>query len=133
MGFFSWYTNDTEQVIWNVHAGEKVATVWMKDNKGNTWKEEEYGGYGKFGGKDYFELLAEMNGLGTCRNKGLGMSFGTGAHLSPNFVTDVDCEKRDVKPKDHEGQGYFRCSDSDSEGVGDESEEGEGHTEEERV
>ena len=104
MGFFSWYTNDTEQVIWNVFSGEDVVVVWMKDNKGNAWKEEQYGGYGEFGGKDYHELLAEMNGLGSCRNKGIHI---TGAHISPNLVTDVDYEWRDVKPKTHKGQGYF--------------------------
>jgi|TARA_R110000782_G_scaffold6510_4_gene22372 hypothetical protein len=33
----------------------------MLDDKGNSWKEDNYEGYGEFGGKDYYELLAEMN------------------------------------------------------------------------
>lgn len=63
MGFFSWKTNDTQKSIWNKYSGRKVRTVYMTDNKGKIWKEENYDGYGVFGGKDYYELLAEMNGF----------------------------------------------------------------------
>ena len=61
MGFFSWYTQDTDKSISNCHSPRKTFTVYMKDNKGRIWKEESYQGYGMFGGKDYFELVAEMN------------------------------------------------------------------------
>ena len=51
----------------------KLFTVYMKDNKGNVWAEDAYGGYGKFGGKDFYELAAEMNGLST-RDEGILLS-----------------------------------------------------------
>lgn len=34
----------------------------MKVNNGNVWRKDNYDGYGVFGGKDFFVLLAEMNG-----------------------------------------------------------------------
>lgn len=58
MGQFSWFTMDTHRRIVN---GEE-RTVYLVDDKGNKWKENCYEGYGVFGGKDFYELLAEMNG-----------------------------------------------------------------------
>ena len=59
-GQFSWFTQDTDQQI----GSEKQNTidVWMYDNEGNSWYEDRYEGYGVFGGMDYYELLAKMNG-----------------------------------------------------------------------
>jgi len=59
-GQFSWMTQDTEQQI----GSEKLNTidVYMFDNKGKYWHEPSYDGYGEFGGKDYYDLVAEMNG-----------------------------------------------------------------------
>jgi len=62
MGFFSWKTQDTKRSIANVFSGKPVFTVYMIDHKGNKWEEPAYGGYGDFGGKDFYVLLAEMNG-----------------------------------------------------------------------
>lgn len=60
MGQFSWMTDDTDTQIGSMR--ENTITVYMHDNKGNVWKEDEYDGYGVFGGKDYYDLVAEMNG-----------------------------------------------------------------------
>ena len=60
MGQFSWITDDTDRQIGSME--ENTITVYMHDDKGNVWKEDEYEGYGEFGGKDYYELVAEMNG-----------------------------------------------------------------------
>lgn len=59
-GQFSWFTQDTGEQI----GSEKGNTidVWMFDDEGNSWYEKNYEGYGEFGGMDYFELLARMNG-----------------------------------------------------------------------
>lgn len=58
MGCFSWFTMDTHHRIVNCD----LYTVYLVDDKGNKWKENCYEGYGVFGGKDFYELLAEMNG-----------------------------------------------------------------------
>lgn len=66
MGMFSWFTQDTNHRIVN---GEPYRVI-MTDNNGNQYVEDCYEGYGVFGGKDYYELLAEMNGYSQihCKN-----------------------------------------------------------------
>lgn len=59
-GQFSWMTQDTEEQIGSER--ENTIDVWMYDNEGNSWYEKRYAGYGEFGGMDYYELLAKMNG-----------------------------------------------------------------------
>jgi hypothetical protein len=39
-----------------------MITVFMYDNMGNKWTEKDYEGYGEFGGMDYYDLVATMNG-----------------------------------------------------------------------
>lgn len=58
MGQFSWFLQDTDERIVN----GKPMHVVMCDDKGNKYVEECYEGYGVFGGKDFYELVAEMNG-----------------------------------------------------------------------
>jgi hypothetical protein len=59
-GQFSWMTSDTEEQIGSEK--QNMIDVWMYDNEGNSWYENRYEGYGEFGGMDYYELLAKMNG-----------------------------------------------------------------------
>ena len=61
MGFFSFFTQDTHESIPNTFSNRPTFPVTMADDKGNTWVENDYEGYGVFGGKDYYELLDEMN------------------------------------------------------------------------
>jgi hypothetical protein len=75
MGLFSWRTLDTDRSIPCVGANRDVFTVYLLDNKGNKWEENAYDGYGEFGGKDYHELLAEMNGLESDRDAGIDLAF----------------------------------------------------------
>ena len=63
MGMFSWKTNDTRRSIKSVISEKPTFRVYMVDHLGNQWIEDNYEGYGVFGGKDFYELLAEMNGL----------------------------------------------------------------------
>ena len=58
MGMFSWYTQDKKH---RIRVGVDFRVV-MTDDKVNQFVENCYEGYGVFGGKDYYELLAEMNG-----------------------------------------------------------------------
>jgi hypothetical protein len=59
-GQFSWITQDTERQIGSER--ENTIDVYMYDNQGNQYREKKYEGYGEFGGMDYYELLARMNG-----------------------------------------------------------------------
>jgi len=73
-GQFSWFTQDTEEQI----GSEKENTlpfVYMHDDKGNKWLEKNYEGYGEFGGKDYYELLDQMNGGDGDRSEGISKAF----------------------------------------------------------
>lgn len=61
MGFFSWITKDTNRSISNKSSDRGTFTVWMHTPDGKHYKEENYIGYGIFGGKDYYVALAEAN------------------------------------------------------------------------
>jgi hypothetical protein len=106
MGFFSWKTQDTGKSIANSYSSQKTFDVWMHDDKGNKWKESNYEGYGDFGGKDFYELLAEMNGLKT-RDEGISLSFSKQPYKSPNLSESADWKYTDAEPSNCEHQGYF--------------------------
>jgi hypothetical protein len=72
-GQFSWMTQDTGQQIGS--QDENKISVYMFDNKGKYWFERDYEGYGVFGGKDYYELLDQMNGGSGDRSKGIDLAF----------------------------------------------------------
>jgi hypothetical protein len=59
-GQFSWMAQDSYRQIGSER--ENTIDIYMYDNEGNQWYEKEYEGYGEFGGMDYYELLAKMNG-----------------------------------------------------------------------
>lgn len=106
MGFFSWKTQDTNKNIWNQFSNRKTFSVTMTDNKGNKWTEENYEGYGVFGGKDFYELLAEMNGK-EGREAGINLAFGDKPYLSPNLHSSPSKEWENRSPAMCEYQGYF--------------------------
>ena len=108
MGFFSWKTQDTGKSIANQYSGKPTFTVFMLDDKGNSWVEDNYEGYGEFGGKDFYELLAEMNGLESNRSFGIDLAFSGKQYKSPNLVENKTGWKY-VKdePKSCESQGFF--------------------------
>jgi hypothetical protein len=108
MGFFSWKTQDTGRSIANCHSDMPTFGVWMLDDKGNKWFEPSYNGYGDFGGKDFYELLAEMNGLESDRSEGITLAFSGKKFKSPNLVENVNkWYYTQEGPKDCEFQGYF--------------------------
>ena len=120
MGFFSWKTNDTERSIANTHSNRSTFTVYMRDNKGNVWVEEDYDGYGDFGGKDYYELLAEMNGLEPDRDEGIRLQFESDRKdiIYPVlFEHDTSSWERyqGQEPSNCPAQGYFYCEDEEDE------------------
>jgi len=83
MGQFSFITQDTHEPV----LCDRNFEVTLLDDKGNSWtcKQNEYEGYGVFGGKDFYELLAEMNGKST-RDEGIDIAFGDKPYISPNLV-----------------------------------------------
>jgi len=134
MGFFSWRTQDTDRSIANNYSTRKTFTVVMIDNKGNKWFEQSYEGYGKFGGKDYYELLAEMNGFTSDKtaeaytdeargfginlafSKGNGSGVGTEGVYYPNLIEMADGWVYEMAgPDSCESQGYFYDDEDDDE------------------
>jgi hypothetical protein len=140
MGFFSWNTQDTDKSIANNYSNRNTFRVQMIDNKGNVWTESDYEGYGRFGGKDYYELLAEMNGVverdkvqlqgeaytDYMRGKGIELAFkdnGSGVATEgvyyPNLVEKADGWVYEMGgPDSCDFQGYF-YDDEDYEGEDD--------------
>ena len=126
MGQFSWITSDTSQSIWSDH---KHPPVFMRDDKGNVWREDNYEGYGEFGGKDYYALVANMNGIDTGnddedRSAGIDMVFEdnpagrpmVAVHRGiklPTLAHDVLLEWEELTPPEgcpHQGW-YPECED----------------------
>lgn len=62
MGFFSWFTSDTEKSIANKYSTRSTFPVHMVTEDKQIFTENNYDGYGEFGGKDMYVLIAEMNG-----------------------------------------------------------------------
>lgn len=86
MGCFSWFTQDKSHK--RIVIGESTKPIFMIGKVGNEMRtymqREPYGGYGVFGGKDYYELMAEMNGktladfdgdADKLRSEGIRMAF----------------------------------------------------------
>ena len=125
MGFFSWKTQDTDKSIANEYSNRKTFRVQMIDNKGNIWTEDNYDGYGRFDGKDYYELLAEMNGFESdktgdeytdeARGEGISLAFdGNGSGVAtegvyyPNLVEQAKGWRYEMGgPDSCDYQGYF--------------------------
>jgi hypothetical protein len=128
MGFFSWKTQDTDKSIANNYSNRDTFRVQMIDNAGNIFTEDDYEGYGRFGGKDYYELLAEMNGFvsekyekGTeeytdeARGFGIGLAFkdngsgvGTEGVYYPNLIEKANGWVYEMGgPASCDYQGYF--------------------------
>jgi hypothetical protein len=63
MGFFSWITSDTQKSIANNYSTRRTFKVHMITEDGQVFTEPNYEGYGVFGGKDFYELIAELNNL----------------------------------------------------------------------
>lgn len=108
MGVFSWKTQNTDRSIYNVMSSVPTIHVVMVDNNNNHYFEKYYEGYGEFGGKDFYELLAEMNGL-TTRSEGIDLAYSGKPYLTPNLYEVVDGfvpKWKNEIPRDCPNQGY---------------------------
>ena len=123
MGFFSWITQDTGRSIYNKYTGSKPFTVYMVDDQDNQYREDDYEGYGVFGGKDYYQLVAEMNMVNPSdwdRQVGIDLEYnpelvkGERKHkevIYPTLVEKVYSWNnwRNEQPESCPDQGYFYC------------------------
>lgn len=131
MGFFSWHAQDTNDPIynkWQKHT--EVFPVYMVNPKtGESYKEDAYDGYGVFGGKDFYCLLAELNkekiggvdwgNMDAVREAGIELAFkNSPSGENPNALFPILVEEleywRDYIgeiPRSHDGQGYWMTDD----------------------
>lgn len=63
MGLFTFYTADTNRIIEVSGRGKSfpVAVLFPKEFGGGSIEERAYNGYGDFGGKDVYNLIADWN------------------------------------------------------------------------
>lgn len=113
MGFFSFKTQDTRRSIANNASRRPTFNVYMVDNKGNQYHEPSYSGYGIFGGKDYYILMAEMNGLydesdQRMRSLAIDLYYNPKPDtLFPNLYAKPGKSWRNKRPEDCKHQGFF--------------------------
>ena len=125
MGCFSWIAQDTNKPIYMTgyqKPGYEQRTYYMWDNKGNFWKEPRYEGYGMFGGKDYYILLAEMNRVygediteDQKRNEGIAIEFSSNHNgiVFPNLTETSIWRWRNKQPSRHYNQGCYEGEEGD--------------------
>ena len=81
MGFFSWMTSDTHRSISNRYSSRGALPVYLYCPDGTKIYEPNYEGYGDFGGKDAYALLARWNRPELCTgdddyDRGIGIQIG---------------------------------------------------------
>ena len=127
MGFFSWKTCDTDESIANNCSTRPTFTVHMIAPDGRVFTEPNYEGYGEFGGKDFYDLLCELNGLPEDRGAGIDLVFkdnpnvdNTPGVIYPKFVehlnNNVVAQYNSLpNPESCESQGFFYGEDEEDE------------------
>ena len=99
-GQFSWMTQDTGQQIGSEE--ENTIPVYMFDNTGKYYYEPNYDGYGVFGGKDYYELLDQMNGGKGDRDRGIDLAFNKEETSSPVLFPALVTSPSNFNYKNHD-------------------------------
>lgn len=113
MGQFSWITQDTGEAVRECFGckDKELTSAYMHDDRGNKWEEPSYEGYGVFAGKDFYQLIAEMNGvavgdLAEDRRIGIDLAFGSKPYKSPNITRNRKWEWRNEAPEADPNQGW---------------------------
>lgn len=113
MGFFSWKTADTNESIMNIHSGESKPVYLIQPNGEPVVCEPSYNGYGVFGGVDAYEWLAQKNGKGKCREKGIDLAFNTPHEIKVplkfSFNANADYDTMPAS-KNCPQQGFFESN-----------------------
>jgi hypothetical protein len=82
MGFVSFITSDTKRSIPNIHSSRVTFHVFMITKDRSIYSEEDYKGYGTFGGMDFFELIAILNKFSS-RNEAIEKVFYSDTGFDP--------------------------------------------------
>lgn len=119
MGQFSWISADTREAIRNnIPKGRQKVTMVFLDPHGVEQRvvEDDYDGYGIFGGFDFYEVLSWMNPNQTknservlhTRDRGISLYFGGGDHKSPQLFLGKPPEvvNFDNRMEDDPNQGW---------------------------
>jgi hypothetical protein len=92
---------------------------------GRVFTEKSYDGYGEFGGKDFYELLAELNGKPSDRMEGIDLCFKGNSRgddtpgviypkLVANLGKDVVAQYNSLpNPESCRDQGFFYSDEED--------------------
>lgn len=107
-GQFSWMTQDTNAQIGSEK--QNTITVYMHDDNGKSWREDAYEGYGEFGGLDYYDLLATMNGYRADRGDGIDLAFGKKKSKTSKKVLFPALTEKPKLPRNHD---FTQAPDSD--------------------
>ena len=95
----------------------KTFPVVMVLKDGTTYIEEDYEGYGVFGGMDFFVAMGDMNGLrekgdsdDEVRSKAIDIYYDNPSAETPNlfeYFDDGEYQWTSGRPQDCPDQGYF--------------------------
>lgn len=107
MGFYSFKTQDTSRSIPSRYSSRKTFKVYLHDNLGNVYTEDNYEGYGTFGGMDFYDLVAKMNGLADRYDAIRAYHGGADGLIYPNLSESADWQWRNERPSECPDQGYF--------------------------
>ena len=103
MGFFSWKTSDSSRSIANECSIRETFKVHLVTKCGKVFTETSYGGYGVFGGVDFYALMTYLNDKSVpapteegnvewsdeFRSKGITLAFGNESFESPKLVENL--------------------------------------------
>lgn len=121
MGFFSWKCSDTGRSISNCFSCRGAFPVYVlipQEFGGGYIKETNYEGYGKFGDRDVYGLVAQWNRPNDCigddekdRDLGIDIAYYDEKNASlkyPIKITEEPMAYEEAKPSENcEYQGYF--------------------------
>jgi len=123
MGCFSWFTQDKKhkRIVIGEYLDNPIYMVGKVNGQIVSYSESCYGGYGVFGGKDYYVFMAELNGktlddyngdINKMRSDGIHMAFDNDSMgysrkwVHPSLSLVMNDWKDGVPPECDPNQGF---------------------------
>ncbi len=97
MGFFSWKTSDTHRSISNIYSSRGTFPVYVLCPDGTKIKEENYEGYGEFGRRDIYALVAQWNVPNKCKDVNGNWLPDEDIRSIGIRIACYDCRNRELK------------------------------------